>query len=344
MRKKKRGLLQDLSVFADGWTIEMADAVCADWDVDTLLPSLVDKSLVVAEPQNDGMRYKFLETIRQYARDRLMVSGRGRANPPPASAVFCHVHICRGYAGSNGDRRVFRRAVPDLDNFRAALTWGLEEDPLSALELAGNLAPSWSLGPVVEGLAWIDRALEIVERDLDPDLVSISNRRLKKALADGYLARSLMIFPLGHNEKAYEAAKTSLDLYQGLGDEDKLTIAYTMFGLAGISMGRKEGSLEAVEKGIALAEARSNSFLYATLLNIKGLAKIYLEMDIPAAVKYMEAGDSDRANVRDPINLREFRLDKNSSPNAKLGSRARTGGDGDPKLGRFDLYRKPTAA
>ncbi len=288
LSEEERGLLRDLSVFADGWTIEMAAAVCADWDVDTLLPSLVDKSLVVAEPQEDGMRYKFLETIRQYARDRLMASGRG--------AQIRHRHlryfVTFTYAEDVLDLRTIEefaaRTIPNIENFRAALTWGLEEDPLSALELAGNLMTYWSLGPIVEGLAWVDKSLEIVEGNLETDLENVADRRLRKALANGYLARNLSLFQLGHNEKAYQAAKTSLTLYQGLEGENRLAMIYGMVGLAGISQGIKEGSLEALEKGIELAKSRSNKLLYATLLNIKGLARIYLEMDIPGAVDYME--------------------------------------------------------
>ena len=70
LTEEEQGLFNDLSVFSGGWTIEMALDVCSDWDVYSLLPQLVDKSLIIAEPQGDSMRYQFLETIRQYARIR----------------------------------------------------------------------------------------------------------------------------------------------------------------------------------------------------------------------------------------------------------------------------------
>lgn len=71
---KERALLRRLSVFSGGWTLEAAEAVCTDdmieaEDVVDLLAHLVDKSLV--SPEAGGMRYRMLETIRQYARERL---------------------------------------------------------------------------------------------------------------------------------------------------------------------------------------------------------------------------------------------------------------------------------
>jgi len=70
----ERAVLRRLSIFAGGWSLESAEAVCAEGEVDTtqvldLLSNLVDKSLVIAEP--GGERYRLLETVRQYARERL---------------------------------------------------------------------------------------------------------------------------------------------------------------------------------------------------------------------------------------------------------------------------------
>jgi predicted ATPase/DNA-binding SARP family transcriptional activator len=76
----ERTLLRRLSVFEGGWTLPAAEAVCVgegveQWEVLDLLTSLVDKSLVVVEEQGPEARYRFLETVRQYARDRLLDSG-----------------------------------------------------------------------------------------------------------------------------------------------------------------------------------------------------------------------------------------------------------------------------
>ncbi len=89
LSQKERLLLHRLSVFAGGWTLEAAEAVCADpvdkqfcleerldsFEMLDLLAQLVDKSLVLAEAGESETRYHLLETIRQYARDRLLEAG-----------------------------------------------------------------------------------------------------------------------------------------------------------------------------------------------------------------------------------------------------------------------------
>src|SRR5439155_11669826 len=85
LSQEERTMLRRLSVFAGGWTLEAAEAVCAGeqieaYDVFELLYRLVDKSLVMAETRvtaTPAMRYRLLETVRQYARDRLLEEGEG---------------------------------------------------------------------------------------------------------------------------------------------------------------------------------------------------------------------------------------------------------------------------
>jgi predicted ATPase/class 3 adenylate cyclase len=87
----EQSLLQRLSVFAGSFNLDAAEAVCGlgdleAFDVAGLLGSLVDKSLVVAEPAGDTLRYRLLETIRQFAADRLAETGDDQA---AAGAAHC---------------------------------------------------------------------------------------------------------------------------------------------------------------------------------------------------------------------------------------------------------------
>src|SRR6185295_16468450 len=76
----EQALFCRFTVFAGGWTLETASAVCGgdgidEWAVLDLLTSLADKNLVVAEERNGATRYRLLETLREYGRDRLRESG-----------------------------------------------------------------------------------------------------------------------------------------------------------------------------------------------------------------------------------------------------------------------------
>jgi predicted ATPase len=239
LTEEEKGLFQDLSVFAGGWTIEMALEVCSDWDVYSLLPQLVDKSLVMAEPQADVMRYQFLETIRQYARQQLMDSGRAIKIRDQHLNYYVSFSQPGDIVNSFTGTEYALRMLPDLENCRSALTWGIDQDPLSALELAGNLLTLWTNVSIREGISWVDKALEKVASMQVQYEKTEDNLRLKRALANGYLARGALMFPLGHNEQALEAAGKSVELYEALEDELRLTIAYSLYGLAGISIGKK---------------------------------------------------------------------------------------------------------
>ena len=288
LSEEEKGLFQDLSAFAGGWTIEMALEVCSDWDVYSLLPQLVDKSLVMAEPQGDVMRYQFLETIRQYARDRMMDAGRATKIRDQHLNYFVSYSQPGDFVNAITGKQYTLRMLPDLENCRRALTWGIDQDPLSALELAGNLTTFWTNVSIREGISWVDKSLEKVASMQVHYEKTGEDLRLKRALANGYLARSGLMFPLGRNEQAFEAAGKSVELFETLEDEFRLTFAHGLFGLAGISIGENKAALESIEAASVLEEKNPNRFVRALLLNLKGLAAIYLERDIQSARELME--------------------------------------------------------
>jgi non-specific serine/threonine protein kinase len=85
LTERERAMLRRVAVFAGGWTLAGAEQVCAGDEIDAsdvmeLLTSLVDKSLVVTEEQAGATRYRMLETVRQYAQDRLRDTGEEERN------------------------------------------------------------------------------------------------------------------------------------------------------------------------------------------------------------------------------------------------------------------------
>src|SRR5262249_46620713 len=165
-------LLRRLSVFSGGWTLEAAEAVCSDFGLSTvsdpiqnpkseiqneevldLLSQLVDKSLVSYEepgtrgPTEGGgrARYRLLETVRQYARDRLLETAEAERWRGRHRDWFLELaeQAEQGLKGSDQAEWVERLDAED-DNLRAALAWSRERHEAEAgLRLLGGLGLFW---------------------------------------------------------------------------------------------------------------------------------------------------------------------------------------------------------
>jgi hypothetical protein len=122
--------------------------------------ALVDKSLVVPDNADDRTRYRLLETVRQYALEKL-----GESNEADEVRTRHRDHYtalaARLHAPARDDyEHLLAQAEIDIDNLRAAFTWSREtEDIAKAAELASSLMPVWlARGHISEGLAWLDAA------------------------------------------------------------------------------------------------------------------------------------------------------------------------------------------
>ena len=169
----ERTLLCRLSVFAGGWTLAAAEGACCGedfeaWEVVDLLTSLVDKSLVVYEEEGGGAgRWRLLETVRQYAGDRLGESGEAEAVGGRSAAWFLALaeeaepQLVGPEQGS-----WLSRLEAEHDNLRSSLAW--EEQSVggaeAGLRLAGSLWRFWNVrGHPSEGRQWLGRALARTE-------------------------------------------------------------------------------------------------------------------------------------------------------------------------------------
>jgi predicted ATPase/class 3 adenylate cyclase len=176
LAETERALLRRLSVFAGGWTLQAAEAVCAGevieaYEVLDLLSRLVDKSLVVYEERHGEGRYRLLETVRQYSRDRLLEAGEA------ARVRGCHLRFFVQFA-EEAEQRLegaelkewLDRLEAEHDNFRTALEWAAElgaspegrEAAEAGLRLGGALLRLWSQrGYWVEGQQWVEKLLAL---------------------------------------------------------------------------------------------------------------------------------------------------------------------------------------
>ncbi len=162
----ERVLFRRLTVFLGGFDLDAAQAVGAGTEVERYqildqLSLLLDKSLVVADEVAGGMRYRLLETVRQYGLEKLGESGeavevrtRHRDHyTQTAAALESHLQA--------GDERLLQWASVEIDNLRAAFAWSRENsDVETALRLVSSLQPFWERrGRIREGLAGFAAAL-----------------------------------------------------------------------------------------------------------------------------------------------------------------------------------------
>ncbi len=162
--EEERDALRELSVFAGGWDLAAAEAVCTG-PADHLVGALVDKSLVVASPQPDGtgMRFRMLETIHEYAAERA-AEDADRA----VTAGRCHTAYYRALVTTaeplirSGEQLPWiARLETELDNIRAALARtlaaGEEEDAVALVLGCGWFW--WLRNHRIEGAEWAERTM-----------------------------------------------------------------------------------------------------------------------------------------------------------------------------------------
>lgn len=157
-----------LAIFAGGFRIAAAEAVCVDdqiarSEILSLVTSLADKSLIV--PPADGERYRLLWPIREYALDRLRGNGEEDLVTQRCARHFVDL-VLRALPDSMGmsTGSSVMRVAEEFANITAILPWLTREEPAKCLELLGRLAQNaWMLVPMHLGVvgAWLDRALEV---------------------------------------------------------------------------------------------------------------------------------------------------------------------------------------
>ena len=210
----ERRVFDRLGVFPAGFGASAAEAVggaegIEAWDVVDALASLVAKSMLIADRGADGStRYQMLETLRHYARERLDAAGRAdecrRSHARHYLAVATQI-----LTGIRADDATWRpKLAAELDNFRTAVTWGLDSTDDADAELAmgiiANLIACGQAGST--GIySWAEQA---VEKASDCD-VRHRGLVLSAAATDAYFRGE---FALGHelSAKAVAHAKASL--------------------------------------------------------------------------------------------------------------------------------------
>jgi predicted ATPase/DNA-binding SARP family transcriptional activator len=244
---QEQAMLCHLAVFAGGWTLDAAEAVCADFDdVLDLLSSLVDKSLVVFEVRGEAAgRYRLLETIRQYGQERLAEMEEGPAMRGRHRDYFLALAEAVEPLLSGPEQGMWlERLETEHVNLRAALDWcqAEEEGAEAGLRLAGALYFFWQVrGYLSAGRAYLGKALG------RKGAARRTKVRAKASLGAGILATYHSDY--GAAEALYEE---SLTISRELGDRRGIAAALYKLGSVAYYRGDYEAARVLCEESLSI--------------------------------------------------------------------------------------------
>jgi predicted ATPase/Tfp pilus assembly protein PilF len=295
-------LLQQLAVFAESFSYEAAEALCAEHtaiDVFTGLETLVDNSLlarVESEPGStrpsggeDDLRFHMLSIIREYALEALVQDADADAVHRRHARYFLQL-VQTAEPRLKGAEQIqwLHRLEQERENWRAALRWCLQgtgADVELGLQLAAGLGPFWQMvGYWAEGKRWLTQALALA--DAPPPALR----------AKALLALGVLINTQGDFEQARPLLEQSLDLFRALDDASGMADALYALGRLANRQARYAEAEALLQESLHQAQVAGDPFRVPYALNI--LAFIYLacQKKAQAHAVYEQALAAARAN------------------------------------------------
>jgi predicted ATPase/DNA-binding CsgD family transcriptional regulator len=267
----EQALFRRLGVFVGGFTFDAAEAVAAvpgDVEIDLLrdLSSLVDKSLVRQdETANGELRYQMLETIREFANERLVAGDEAAAiRDAHADWVRARVSELRQERENIWAESMMSVIDAEYSNIREALAWLEESNELLGMSfIAGGMYSRWFLhGPRSEGLLWLRRAREMT-------IDSAAHKTARMWVLEGL---ALLASNVGAYEESGAAAQECLDLARELGDILQQAMAMALQGHLALARGNYDQAEAFTRQAITLRQQSSNGWPISNVQTMLGQA------------------------------------------------------------------------
>jgi predicted ATPase/DNA-binding SARP family transcriptional activator len=217
-------VFERLSVFPGGCDLATAEAVCADGtlaasELADIIQALVDKSLVIAVPTGDDLRFRQLQTLAQYGREKLAERGDSERIRDAMAAHYARLGADSAAAFMGDSQRAWLTAIDrEQDNLRGALEWAVaNDDAETALTIAGGASwPHWLAGTSVEGKRWLD------------DAFRCAGDASERARALALTGRGLIHFQLGAPGVDADL-KAALSTFREHGDVASMALTYSFY-------------------------------------------------------------------------------------------------------------------
>ncbi len=333
LTEPERVVFRRLAVFLGGFDLDATRAVAGGGEVQPyqvldLLTLLIDKSLVVAENTTGRTRYRLLETVRQYALEKLGESGEADTVRARHRDHYTAMAAPLDTPAGNDYERRIEQAETEIDNLRAAFAWSRENTEIAlALALASSLQPLWlARGRIQEGLGWFDAALA----DHNTHHIQVAPAVRARALADQAVLNASVVATdrMGQAEHALAIARElddpalvvraltacggiasfnpevarpylaeAVDLARALGDRWRLSQILGWQALGALIVGDPIAVGAAAEEGRDLAEALGDRFNSRFCRRCLGMAQT-MRGDLDAAIAQIRevAAEADAAH------------------------------------------------
>lgn len=248
---QEKRLLQFASVFIGGWTLDALETVSNDPNTLVHLDQLVSKSLVVTQERQTEMRYFMLETIRQYAREKLFDAQE--ASTARDRHFFYFTNLSEGmwdmFRSANA-LPMIDRAADEIENLRAALEWGLENHVEANLRLAANFcAIASTQGILVEGVTRAETAVQRAQA-LPPADGDAYIRR-QKLIARALFAQGMVGLGVSNMHVVLKVLSEAIAISRETGDKQMLGYSLELYYVASTFLNVPDAE-EAVQEGFEI--------------------------------------------------------------------------------------------
>lgn len=284
LNQTEQRALRGLSVFSGGWTLEAAESVVGADEALDGLSGLVNKSLVIVEEQDGKSRYFFLETIRQYAMEKLVESGEAIATRDR------HLDFMLGVTKYSPTRmpgmedlELLDQIEAEHDNLRAALEWATANQPDKALKLAFSAGGFWTIRDYnAEAHAWCSTILEKTGT-----MTGLEADRCRLFGLLGWL-----YVTMGEHKKGRAASEQAIELGLKSNDFATLSRSYSTLALSSSFLGDFSSAFPAMEKAERIARDQGLTTELPFALSTRAQLEFLGRGDLPSAMRYIhEAAD-----------------------------------------------------